>query len=225
VSTPPVVGIPIEKAVRFGWDTFKNNVEFVLAVEIAAFFAIAIVNWATALMETISGYHEVVIAFADFVLSMIVNLGAIKIALKYRDGEKVEFANLFDSFGILPAFIAAAVLTALAVGIGLMFLIIPGIIIAVRFCFYGFFVIDEDAGPIDAIHRSVRLTEGVGFDLFLFAMLLAGINFLGVLALGLGLFVSIPVSILATAYVYRDLEQRRARGGETQPPQQAPPAG
>lgn len=224
MSTPPTSGIPIEKAVRFGWNTFKSNVEFILAVEIAAFCAIAIVNWAAALMETISGYHEVAVAIADFVLSMIVNLGAIKIALKYRDGEKVEFANLFDSFGILPAFMAAAVLTTLAVGIGLMFLIIPGIVIAVRFCFYGFLVFDEDAGPIEAIQRSVRITEGVGFDLFLFAMLLAGINFLGVLALGLGLFVSIPVSVLATAYVYRDLEQRRVHDGETGPAQQAPPA-
>jgi uncharacterized membrane protein len=222
--TTPATGIPIEKAVRFGWDTFKKNVEFILAVEIAALFAVAIVNWAAALTEKISAYHEVAIAVADFVLSMIISLGALKIALKYRDGKKVEFANMFDGFGILPAFMAAAVLSSLAVGLGLMFLIVPGIVIGVRFMFYGLVIVEEEVGPIESIQQSIRITSGVGFDLFLFMMLLAAINFLGVLALGLGLFVSIPVSYLATAYVYRDLKLRRVGGGEGGPPQPTPPA-
>jgi uncharacterized membrane protein len=224
----PLAGLPIEKSVRFGWDTFKKNVEFILAVEVAALFAEGVVKIGSALMENIGGFHEWAMSIAYFVVTMIIHLGAVKIALKYKDGERAEFANMFDAFGILPAFMAAAVLTWLAVSIGFAFLIVPGVVVAVRFWFCGFLVVDEELGPIEAIQRSVAITRGLGFDLFLFAMLLIGINLLGFLALGLGLFVSIPVTILAAAYVYRHLNPRPAlespRSDSSQPAP-APPAG
>lgn len=216
----PAAGIPIEKAVRFGWDTFKKNVEFILAIEVAALFAEGVVSIGSTFMEDIGGFHEWAMSIAYFVVTMIIQLGAIKIALKYKDGKKVEFANLFDSFGILPAFMAAAVLTSLAMVIGLAFLIVPGIIVAIRFGFYGFLVLDEERGPIEAIRRSVAITTHVAFDLFLFGMLMVGINLLGFLALGLGLFVSTPVTILATAYIYRYLNPLPQQDQE-QPPRPA----
>jgi len=204
----PARGIPIEDAVRWGWSTFTKNIAFILAVEIAALVTLGVVSAAADYLERFSDFHEVVMAFADFVVTMIITLGAINVALKYRDGEDVEFANMFDRFGLLAAFLAAAVLTKLAIGIGLLFLVIPGIVVAVRFCLTGFLVVNEELGPIEAIQRSVRLTDGFGIDLFLFGMLLLGINILGALALGVGLFVSMPVTILAAAYVYRHLNPR-----------------
>jgi uncharacterized membrane protein len=201
-------GIPIGDAVQYGWETFKKNAEFILAVEVAAVVTLAVVNGAAGWLEGISEFHGAVMAFANFVVTMIVHLGAVKIALKYRDRENVEFANMFDSFGLLAAFMAAAVLTDLAVGFGLLFLVVPGIIVAVRFCLAGFLVVDEECGPIEAIQRSIRLTEGVGIDLFLFGMLLMGLNILGMLVFLVGVFVSIPVTILAAAYVYRHINPR-----------------
>jgi uncharacterized membrane protein len=203
-------GIPIGEAFQFGWDVFKKNVEFILAIEVAAIVAVSVVNAASALSEELTWFHTTAVSFANFVLSMIINLGAIKIALKYRDGDEVEFANMFDSFSILPSFMAASVLISLAVGFGLMFLLIPGIFIAVRCCFFGFFVVEAGEGPIEAIQRSYRITAGFGLDLFFFALLAAGVNLLGVLALGLGVFVSIPVTYLAWAYIYRYLEPAEA---------------
>ena len=221
----PAKGIPIENAVKFGWETFKKNIQFILAVEVAALLAEGAVSLGTEWMERIGGFHEWAMGIAYFVVSMIIQMGAIKIALKYRDGEKVEFANMFDGFAILPAFMAAAVLKALAVGFGLMFLIVPGIVIAIRFWFFGYMVVDEERGPIEAIQRSITITEGVGVDLFLFGLLLIGINFLGLLAFGLGLFVTVPVTILATAYVYRYLNPRPGSAPKEAPATSGPAQG
>jgi uncharacterized membrane protein len=198
-------GIPIENAVRFGWATFKDNIELILAIEIAAIVTLAVVGGASDILEERGWFHEFAMSIAYFVVTMIIHLGAAKVSLKYRDGEKVEFANMFDSFGILAAFMVAAVITDFAVGIGLLFLIVPGIVVAVRFCLYPFLIVDEGLGPVEAIQRSVRLTSGVGVDLFLFAMLCLGLNVLGLIAFGVGAFVSLPVTVLAAAHVYRHL--------------------
>jgi uncharacterized membrane protein len=204
-------GIPIEDAIRFGWDTFKKNFELILAIEIAATVTLAVVGGASELLETRGWYHEFAMSIAYFVVTMIIHLGAIKVSLKYRDGEKVDFANMFDSFGILAPFMAASVVTDLAIGFGLLFLVVPGIVVAVKFCLFGFTVVDEDRGPIEAIRRSIQLTDGVGIDLFLFGMLCVGINILGMMALVVGLYVTLPVTALAGAHIYRHLNPRAAR--------------
>ena len=60
------------------------------------------------------------------------------------------------------------------------------------------------------------LTEGVMWNLVLFWLMLAGINILGMLALGIGLIVTIPLSWLATAYVYRRLQLQVQNAGALQ---------
>jgi len=202
-------GLPIGEAIQFGWDTFKANVVLLLAVQIAALIAEGIVS-AAAEWVHISKFHEFAMSLAYLVVTMIIHLGFVKISLKFRDGEAVEFANLFDSFNVLGQFIIAGVLVGLAIAFGMIFLVFPGIIIAIRFCLAGYTIYDEKRGPIEAIQRSIELTRGYGLDLFLFGMLLFGINLLGIICLGIGVFVSGPVTLLAVAYIYRHLNPRPA---------------
>jgi uncharacterized membrane protein len=74
-------------------------------------------------------------------------------------------------------------------------------------------LVDGDGqSPIDAIKTSGRLVSAnVGSSL-----LLAILNFLviiaGVIALCVGLFVAIPITILATAYAYRTFSGRPVLG-------------
>ena len=49
------------------------------------------------------------------------------------------------------------------------------------------------------------MTDGAKVDLFLFGLLIIGINFLGMLALMIGLFVTVPLSLIAYAHEYRRL--------------------
>lgn len=214
-------GLPIGEAIQFGWDTFKANVGLLLAVQVAAILAEGVVNAAMEWWERFGGFHEYAMAIAHLVVTMIIQLGFVKISLKFRDGEKVEFANMFDSFNVLAQFLIAGVLVGLAVAFGLIFLIVPGIIIAIRFLFTGYTIYDEERGPIEGIQRSIELTRGYGFDLFLFGMLLFGINLLGVICLGIGVFVSGPVTLLAIAHVYRHLNPKPAGevAGVAQPTQ------
>lgn len=215
--------IPIGDAIQFGWDTFKENAVFLIVVQLAALLAEGIVKAASEWWERIGGFYDYAMSIAYIVVTMIILLGLTKISLKLRDREKVEFANLFDSFNVLGPFLIAGILVGLAIGLGTVLLVIPGIIVAIKFWFTGYLVYDEKLGPIEAIKRSIFITNGYGFELFLFGMLLFGINVLGFICLGVGILVSGPVTILAAAYVYRHLNPL-AQVNNTQSEPAAPPS-
>jgi uncharacterized membrane protein len=90
-----------------------------------------------------------------------------------------------------------------AVAIGLVLLIVPGLIAMVLFMFSTFLVIDRGLGPIDALKASMEMTRGNRWPLFGFILLCLLILFVGVLALGVGLLVAAPVAGIAFAYAYR----------------------
>lgn len=89
--------------------------------------------------------------------------------------------------------------------VGFLLLIVPGIIFALMFLFTTFIVIDRQLGPIEAMKESNRITRGHKWRLLGLLLLLTLINILGLMALGLGLLISIPVSSLAFTYAYRTL--------------------
>ena len=59
----------------------------------------------------------------------------------------------------------------------------------------------QDTIPV----KASALTDGYKMDLFLFSLTVAVINIIGVICVFVGLFVTIPVTLMASAYVYRRL--------------------
>jgi len=125
--------------------------------------------------------------------------------LRFCDNEKGRFADLFSQYPLFPQYIVGSILYGLIVFAGTILLIIPGIIWGIQFCFYDYFIVDKGLGPIEALKRSSAITKGVKWDLFAFFLILSGINLLGALCLLIGLFVTIPTTMVALAFVYRKL--------------------
>jgi uncharacterized membrane protein len=159
---------------------------------------------------------------ASTITALVLQLGMIHLALRIHDGKPVEFAHLIDQIDRVGWFLLATWLMAIAVVLGLLLLILPGIIIAIRLMFVGQVIIDDRVNTLDAFQRSWDITRGFGFDLFLFALLLFGVNIVGFILLGVGLLVTLPVTTLASVHVYRHLQQRhdtlRAPAGPTAVP-------
>jgi uncharacterized membrane protein len=111
-------------------------------------------------------------------------------------------------------YLGMSILLTLAIAIGLVLLIVPGIIFALMFMFAPLLVIERQLGPIDALNESNRITRGHKWQLLGLSALLFLINLLGLIALVVGILVSIPVSMLAFVHAYRVLggtiEPRRA---------------
>jgi uncharacterized membrane protein len=132
-------------------------------------------------------------------------MGLITISLKLIDGSKAELGDLFSRVHLFFKYLGGEILYGLIILAGLVLLIVPGVLWALKFALVGYFIMDRELGPVEALRKSAAATAGAKWNLFLLVLLLAGINLLGALALVVGLFATIPTTVVAVAFVYRRL--------------------
>jgi uncharacterized membrane protein len=87
----------------------------------------------------------------------------------------------------------------------LLFFIIPGLYALITFWFYQQAIVDKQLGPIDALNYSRTLTKNSRLHLFGFFIVTILIMSVSSACFGIGLFIGLPVIILANIYVYRKL--------------------
>ena len=97
--------------------------------------------------------------------------------------------------------------------IGLALLIVPGLYLASRLALFSFRLVDGAANLLGSFRDSAALTHGVLGQLALLLVALFLLNVLGACVLGLGLFITIPLSVLMLADVYRQLTGAKGQGG------------
>jgi len=193
-------------AIRFGWETTKANLNLVIVL---AFVGLVATGLPSAIAEwVVRGSPGLAMLFQLIggIVSLVVGIGATRISLRLHDGGSATVGDLFAVDGpLLWRYFLASLLYGVVVTVGLVLLIIPGIIFSVRYIFYGYAVVDRNARPGEALSQSAAATKGVWGDLSLFGLAIILLNILGALLLGVGLLVTIPISAIATAWVYRRL--------------------
>ena len=203
-----------DQALSFGWQTMKPNLVFFIVLLLIMGFMNVIPNMATQLAQKSgsSGHPNLALIFlggiinlAFAALGMIMQIGMMKICLKFIDGEKPDYMDLFTHYRYFFFFLIGSILYGLIVLGGIILFIVPGIIWAIKYSFVGYLIVDREMNPIDALKKSGEMTMGAKADLFVFGIILGLINLLGVLCLGVGLFATIPTSMVAMAFVYRQL--------------------
>jgi hypothetical protein len=208
VSVPvvqPVKTLPMSEAIRFGWNTMKSALLFFIGVLIV-YEAIDIApTIVSRLLQKDAPILSFLITLAGIFITCVLDLGLIKISLKFVDKSKGTFGNLFGCFHLLSKYILASVLYILLVLAGIILLIVPGIIWGIKYGLYAYVIVDEEVGPLAALKKSGAITLGVKWDLFLFGLLLGLMNLAGALCLCVGLFATIPTTMVAMAYAYRTL--------------------
>lgn len=99
-----------------------------------------------------------------------------------------------------------SIIVYLATLVGLFLFILPGIYLGIRFMFYPYYVLEHEHKTVfQSIKEIFAITKGNFWNLFLLAIGIIAINFLGVLALGVGIFVTLPITAIATGYAYKTL--------------------
>ena len=131
----------------------------------------------------------------------------MRMALRFVDGDRGELADLFAKISLIIPYFVASIVVGIITTVGFMLLIIPGIYWGLRFQFFGWVIVDKEVGPLEAMRESWEITRGSAGSLFLFALLLFAVNLVGALVVLVGLIVTVPLSLVATGYVYRTLER------------------
>jgi len=203
------------EALRFGWDKTRANVKPLLILG-AIGAAFGLLN--RALMTNGGHGHGFLGSLVLQALQAALMMVYIRVGLKLCEDRPLDLSQETGLLNGFLTYLLASVLYCLIVTAGMVLLVVPGIIWALQFCFAPFLVVDRKlTDPFDALHESSRLTSGVKGQLLTFGLLMFGVNLLGALALGIGLILTVPTTVIATAYVLRRLQERSAQLGQARP--------
>jgi uncharacterized membrane protein len=198
-----------KEAIRFGWEIAKKKIKFFTLLLILIFIIFF-------LLSDLSEYYRIrgnflisfLVLLIRLVLNLIFNLGLVKISLKIYDGEEPKISDLFSQYRLFFRYFFASVLAFLITLFGFILLIVPGIILLIRLSFLDYLIVDKNSRIIESLKKSWEITKGSTWNLFLLYLLWVLINLLGFFALIIGLFWSVPTTIIAKSFVYRKLSSQ-----------------
>lgn len=224
---PAAGDFSIGAAFSWGWKKFRENLGPLVLVALAIVGVLIVLGLVRAAVDTGTGaavdpatgqvenpglfgtafFFSVLLGLLQFVVSVIVSAGIIKGALDITQGRPLELGTMFKGFDIVQLIIAA-ILTSLLTFVGLIACIVGAVVVAFFLSFTTYFIVDEGRSGTEAIKASFNFTKGNAGELVLLFLAIIGANILGALLCGIGLLVTVPVTILAQAYAYRALRHQ-----------------
>jgi uncharacterized membrane protein len=197
----------INEALSFGWEAFKARFGFFIGL-VLLFGVLTIIPQFIVKSVGDVVWLTVILAIAAQLFQYFLAVGMIKTMLSIVDGGQPEIGELFSGGPVFVPYVLGSILYGIAVGLGILLLVLPGIYISLAFALYGYVIIDKGLGPIEALKASYAITKGVMWKLLGFFLLISLLNVVGALLVGLGLLITAPVSVVAIAYVYRQLSSQ-----------------
>ncbi len=154
------------------------------------------------------------IPYLGFLISLVVGGpmmgGLYALYLRKIRGQTASFGDIFLGFG--PAFgslVGVYLVSMLLTFVGLIFLILPGIYLAVSWIFAVPLVIDRGMDFWAAMELSRKVVTKHWWQTFGFLIVLGLLAIAGLLACVVGIFVTMVISQLALMYAYNDIFQAR----------------
>jgi len=203
-STPAGALLPLGSYIKGGWELFKLYPIgfigfFLLLIGIAVFVTMSLM------------FHPILGAVIPSVVLTPLGVGPSLVALLLIQHQKPQFGDFFAVFKFfLPLAIFGLITGILGLGLQLpsvlpLLFLIPFVYLMVSWAFTGILIVDHKLDFWSAMELS-RHTVGphfwkiIGFFLLIFLL-----NLGGLLALGVGLLITVNISCCAFTLMYRDL--------------------
>ncbi|MEG1544833.1 MAG: hypothetical protein RR382_09975 [Tannerellaceae bacterium] len=194
----------ISEVLSTSWKHTKSQI-WVLAGLLIGYIIIATTLSLFAIPAEGSIMGTIIVNVISLFISLIFSLGYTKNIFQALDGDEPQFSAYGQQARKILTFFAASLLASIAMFIGLVLFIIPGIYILLRLQFFPQMIVDEDAGIMQSLKHSWEITEGHAMQLFLLLLLTLLLCLLGLITLGVGFFVACPLVYMMQCYVYRKL--------------------
>ena len=147
---------------------------------------------------------RVIVQIVSLLISCIFMLGYVKNIFQ-ADGEEPQFSAYGQQSRKIITYLIANILFSIAVCIGTVLLIIPGIYLYLRLQFFTAFIVEEDCGIIESLQKSWNMTQGQTLPLFLLLLTMIGTAIVGCILFFVGFFVAIPLIYMMQCYTFRKL--------------------
>ena len=148
---------------------------------------------------------RVIVQIVSLLISCIFMLGYVKNIFQALDGEEPQFSAYGQQSRKIITYLIANILFSIAVCIGMVLLIIPGIYLYLRLQFFTAFIVEEDCGIIESLQKSWNMTQGQTLPLFLLLLTMIGTAIVGFILFFVGFFVAVPLIYMMQCYTFRKL--------------------
>jgi uncharacterized membrane protein len=178
------------------WGLFKENAGNLIVLFIVYFAVVFFAN-------VVLGFVPLIGWILSTIVSTVMLAGIYYAYLKVLKGEATTVNDMFSSIKeVLGDLAVMAIIKTVFITIGFLLLIIPGIYLVVSYLFAELLVIDKKMDAWEALEESRKRITKNWFSYFALLIVLAVINFLGFIPLGLGLIVTVPLSLMAIVVAY-----------------------
>lgn len=155
-----------------------------LLIGLAGFAVIAPIEMINVAWEVKYGAGIVPVLFTvvSLVAQMILVIAFTRYALAASEDKRLQFIDYFRcNVKMIVAMVLASLLYGLMVFGGLIALVIPGIILGVAFSYNSFLIVEKNAGAIDALKMSWKITKGNRMNIFIFGALLTIVSIVAII--------------------------------------------
>jgi len=139
------------------------------------------------------------IPFFGLIVSSPMTFGYIRCLDRLRRGEVFEFADFFWGFTSLNRLIQISILGAihlLGSLVGFCLLILPGVWWGIATSWASSYFVLKNQDGMESIRASLQITKGRWWSMFGLMLLIGILNLAGVLMLGLGILITMPLTFL-----------------------------
>jgi hypothetical protein len=153
------------KLINESWEALKLNlVTFIVLALVPAVLFAAAIPFLLLPAITNGGTGSIIIMLIGLLALFVVGcifLPAITITqIESAKGNTIDFAAVFEkSKPLVLPFIGLALLSVLAIGVGLVLFIIPGLVLAFFLTFSAFILVDKKLGIIESMKASFELVK------------------------------------------------------------------
>ncbi|MEI6478197.1 MAG: hypothetical protein WCO52_04415 [bacterium] len=203
--------LSIGSAISESWARLKPNLgTFILAMLVGAGVSY-LLSYFGGIINPDPG-HANGTSFIFSILSLLVNvvfgIGLIRMAIKTVNGERPLVSDLTYALSdgdLFWRYLVTQVLLFVIVTLGLVALIIPGIYLFLTYAFAQYFVVDKGSSTSKAFHQSAEMMNGNQLQFLGLVLALSIINVIGAALVGLGLFITLPLTAITMVHAYRQL--------------------
>ena len=201
-------------ALTTAWELFKPTAGILIAaylIQLGFSFAISFASGISiAIAEQVIGNPNaplvILIQLGTSLLNQLIQgwltLGFMRISLAIARRQPATVGMLFSGAPYLLRYIGSSILFGIAVTIGLVLLIVPGVYLILTYWSYLYFIVDRDCGVMESFQLAGEYGSGNRMNFFVLALMSMGIMLLGLLACGVGILVAGPLVLLMISVAY-----------------------
>jgi hypothetical protein len=166
--------LSLREAISVSWKLIIDNWLRLFGSTLVVVLLAVLCSAMVLLLSLSSPYSPLLVGCTVLIACVFVHVYFFKLCLKVVRKENASFANCLPDFKLMFNWLIASVIVHVAILTGDIFLVLPGLLVSIRWwTFYSFAIVDGDS-PISAISKSQNVSKGWSWQIF-FLLLLPGV--------------------------------------------------